>query len=382
MRTPFFLAPLLLGTLLTACQPVLYIRDPEKLAASTPPATSPAHSLYLIGDCGKPAHDYQEPSLALLSQLADSTGPASTVLFLGDNVYNYGLPPTDHPDQPEMERRLTAQLDAVKTTGARLLMVPGNHDWQMMGKQGWEYVRREEAFVEQHWAQGNTFHPDNGCPGPITLQAHPDLTLVLLDTQWWLHAHDKPGKAQGCAATTEADFLQALQDTLDHHKGENLVVAAHHPVYTYGTHGGHYNWKYHLFPLRMAKKNLYVPLPVLGSIAVLFRSLVGTSQDCSHPRYRRLRKGMQKIFSQHPNLIYAAGHEHNLQHLTHQGNHYIVSGAGTKSQELGHGKKAQFTAGLKGFARLDYYSDGQIWLQFILPSGDCTIPYRTRLDQP
>lgn len=368
---------LLLG--LSGCHPKAYIH-PEALAArSELDSVRPQHSLLLIGDCGKPSAEGVEPSLALLGALTDSLRTDATVLFLGDNVYNYGLPPVGHADRVEGERRLYAQLDAVRNSGSRVLMVPGNHDWAMMGESGWDWVREEEKAVEARLGGVNAFRPDGGCPGPVVVQPTPGTSLVLLDTQWWLHTHEKPGKAEGCAASTEADFLAALKDTLAAHAADRLIVAAHHPLYSYGTHGGHYGWKYHLFPLLMAKKKAYVPLPVIGTLAVWFRKWRGTGQDCSHPRYRRLRKGMEAVFAAHPGLVYVAGHEHNLQHIRRDGIEYIVSGAGCKAQTLGHGRYARYTRGGEGFARLDILPDGQLRLAFLLPQGSCTVDYQSVL---
>lgn len=368
-----------LAACLSACHPAAYTHPDAKAAAAQLEPVEPLHSLLLIGDCGKPSAEGLEPSLALLGALTDSLGKDATVLFLGDNVYNYGLPPAGHPDRSEGERRLYVQLDAVRHAGTPVHMVPGNHDWAMMGAEGWDWVREEEKAVEARLGARGGFHPDGGCPGPVVVQPAPGTALVLLDTQWWLHTHDKPGKAEGCAATTEAEFLAALRDSLAAHANERLIVAAHHPLYSYGTHGGHYGWKYHLFPLLMAKKKAYVPLPVIGTLAVLYRKLRGTGQDCSHPRYRRLRKGMVAVFQAHPGLVYVAGHEHNLQHIRRDGIEYVVSGAGCKAQSLGHGRQARYTRGDKGFARIDILPDGALRLSFLLPQGGCTVDYQAEL---
>lgn len=374
-RLSFALGALAFG--LQACTPHAWMRE-QPVAAAVQDAPI-AHSLLLIGDCGKPSHDPGEPSLRLLGEMAKDAGAKGTVLFLGDNVYDRGLPDATASNRKEMETRLLAQTEAVKASGCRLLMVPGNHDWDMMGKEGWEAVKREEQFVEDAWAAGNTFLPDLGCPGPALVHPAKGITLVLLDSQWWMHQHAKPGKADGCTVGSKEEFLTALRDSLAAHSKEQLVVAAHHPVWTYGTHGGHFGPKYHLFPLLMFKKNLYVPLPVLGSLAVWFRKAFGNSTDCSHPIYKRYRKSLREIFAQHPGLIYVSGHEHNLQYSREGEAHHVVSGSGTKSQSVGHGKYAQFTHGAKGFARLDFLEDGGQRLSFVLPQGGCTVEWTTRL---
>jgi hypothetical protein len=363
---------------LQACSPRAFVRPPLE-TASLDSLPQPIHSVFLIGDCGKPSAE-NEPVLELLGRMTQQAGKNSTVVFLGDNAYDAGLPEQGHPDRPEMERRLLAQTKSVAESPCSRFMIPGNHDWDLMRPGGWNAVKRQEEFVEGSWAHGNTFRPDGGCPGPSVARLAPGLTLVMLDSQWWLHTHQKPGKSQGCTADGEMDFVQALRDTLAHYQQDRLIVAAHHPIWTYGTHGGHFGLKYHLFPLLMAKKNLFVPLPVLGTLAVWARKCGGTSQDCSHPRYRRYRKALREVFADHPGLIYAAGHEHNLQYNREGRVHHVVSGSGTKSQSVGHGKWCQYSRGNKGLARLDLMPDQSVVLKFILPSGACTIDYAQALE--
>ncbi|MFN8395969.1 MAG: hypothetical protein U0176_15135 [Bacteroidia bacterium] len=120
--------------------------------------------------------------------------------------------------------------------------------------------------------QGNTFHPDLGCPGPSEVALTDSITLLVYDSQWWLHPHKKPGKDEGCASGTDDEFLAAMAAALERNKGKQVIVAAHHPLHSYGAHGGHYHPKFHLFPMLMFSKALWIPLPVLGSVAVWYHN--------------------------------------------------------------------------------------------------------------
>src|SRR5215204_499717 len=53
------------------------------------------HSVFLIGDVGAPKHSPQEPSLKLMRRQLEVADSNSTAIFLGDNVYSYGLPEPD-----------------------------------------------------------------------------------------------------------------------------------------------------------------------------------------------------------------------------------------------------------------------------------------------
>src|SRR5690606_17746869 len=64
---------------------------------------------------------------------------------------------------------------------------------------------------------------------------------------------------------------------------------------------------------------------------------------------------------------------------------HVLSGAGAKSTSMIKGNDALFSyggGGMKGFARLNYYDNGQCWLEFWIPEGDGSsgkVVYRTPL---
>ena len=116
-----------------------------------PPSPEPdaiAETLFLIGDAGKPAKGGEPVLIALRAQL-EGAGGRATVVFLGDNLYPEGLPAPNHPERAEMERRLDDQVEAVKDAAARVVFIPGNHDWARGKPGGWEAVRRQERRIEE-----------------------------------------------------------------------------------------------------------------------------------------------------------------------------------------------------------------------------------------
>jgi hypothetical protein len=145
-------------------------------------------TLFLIGDAGAP----RAPTEPLLDALAVEASERVRTLgaervaiaFLGDNVYPDGLRRSDHEGRAEDDRRLDAQLAVVRRSGARGYVVPGNHDWENGGADGWEAVKRQTRFVA---ARGALEVPPDGCPGPVSAHLGARLWPVFLDTQWWLH---------------------------------------------------------------------------------------------------------------------------------------------------------------------------------------------------
>ncbi len=159
--------------------------------------------------------------------------------------------------------------------------------------------------------------------------------------------------------------MAGISEALKDNTGNNILVAAHHPMFTYGIHGGISTFREHIFPLTEIKKWLYIPLPGLGSIYPLYRKK-GSIQDINHPISKSIRSYLIREFKKYPNLIHAAGHEHSLQYITHDQNHYIVSGTGSKTTPVKVKEHAKFAESHVGFAKLKFYTH-YVQLEFWKP---------------
>lgn len=353
-------APLVL--LLLACGQRIV---PAAAPVPAPPDAPIETRLFLIGDAGAPARR-GEPVLAALGTQLDSQPSTSLVLFLGDNVYPRGLPDSAAPDFAEAARRLDTQVDLLVSRGVRGIFLPGNHDWDRFGPDGWNAIRRQGDRIRARGAGLVRLEPREGCPGPVTVDQGTRLRLVLLDTQWWLHGGPRPHDASsGCAAFTETAVRDSLAAALSAAGDRVVVVAGHHPLATGGEHGGFFDWKDHLFPLRNVKRWLWIPLPVLGSAYPLSRNLGVSAQDLSSGRYRRLRDALAGAFGPRPPLVYAAGHEHGLQVVEGGAARFqLVSGAGIYQHESPLRGIPGSTLALQeaGFMRLDLLCDGRVRL--------------------
>ena len=138
---------------------------------------------------------------------------------------------------------------------------------------------------------------------------------MLLDTQWWLHEGPKPRDPDSdCPADAEPEIVDSLRAALDRGRRTGWwYVAAHHPLRSGGVHGAHFTWKDHIFPLRLIKPWLWMPLPWIGSLYPAARQQGISSQDIPSRPYQRLIAAFRRAFVPVPPALYAAGHEHNLQ---------------------------------------------------------------------
>ncbi|MEN7550894.1 metallophosphoesterase [Rapidithrix thailandica] len=341
------------------------------------------YSLFLVGDAGTPLSESKvEPGLDLLRQQLQTTQVAADIIFLGDNIYPKGLHSKEHPLRKQDEQNLTTQLELLRDFKGKGYFIPGNHDWAQGKAYGLENRLNQEAFITEYGLDNALMLPEDACPGPKVIPVNDELILILIDTQWWLHPFDKPGIESDCDVKNEEEFLLLLKDVILENYDKQIVVAGHHPLYSNGLHGGHAPLKYHLFPLTSIKKGLFVPLPGLGSIYVMARTVVGNIQDVPHPLYQALVEKLEEVFQLHPNLIYAAGHEHSLQYIPKNKLHYVISGAGCKASYVGKNKQAHFTYRHKGFAKVNFYTNGDVWLEFWVAGEDepqGKVAYREKL---
>jgi hypothetical protein len=276
---------------------------------------TPGFKLFLIGDTGDDKK-LQSTMLHFLETI--SSHPNSATVILGDNCYKgfrKGF------DSSKLTRsRLGAQLDGLNNSNYRgsVYFVPGNHEWWNVTKnmtKGKRVLKMNQSFIESKLStnkmilnKDDPFMPKDGNPIASVDLNDNKLKLIFLDTQWLLIQTNE---------TEKENVYSQLKDMLSHAiaDSQNIVVAAHHPIYTLGKHSKKRKWQ---FPR------------------------VWKGQDIYHPIYNKMRTRIDDILSKanYP-IIYAAGHDHALEYFTKDSVQYIVSGAGSKSKQYKkhHNKK-------------------------------------------
>jgi hypothetical protein len=213
------------------------------------------------------------------------------------------------------------------------------------------------------------------------------LRLVALDTQWWLQDGPKPvDPTSSCGADSPKEVVEALRQSLATAGDRQTIVMAHHPLESGGPHGGHFDVRSHIFPLRDLHRWLWLPLPGIGSAYPLARQWGKTPQDVSGTANRRMRAALLEAFTDRAPLVWAAGHDHTLQVLKGKPVPYLlVSGAGI----YGHTSPVRqldntlFATEAAGFMRLDVGADGRIRLgvRTVDAQGVASEPYWAWLDR-
>ncbi|RYG50972.1 MAG: hypothetical protein EOO01_09505, partial [Chitinophagaceae bacterium] len=319
--------------------------------------------LIMIGDAGQ-LKNGRSPEIELVARLYSLSDSNTAVVYLGDNIYPVGLPEPGTANYESKKKILDLQIDLLNGKAAKGIMIPGNHDWMKGGRHGLDQLGYQESHVKNRQLSNMMFMPESGCPGPVEIPLSASVVMIVVDSQWWLQRENRPGETSDCECKTEDEVVIQLKDMLYRNRNKLVLYAAHHPFKSYGEHGGYFTWKQHLFPLTEIRDNLYIPLPVLGSIYALGRGGFGNIQDLKNPEYKDYTRRIDEILSGHPYCIRIAGHEHALQFIEENGQQYIVSGAGSKSTQVRKGPGTVFADEGTGFGVLELLKSGEIILKF------------------
>jgi len=308
------------------------------------------HRIIFIGDAGEinPQQQTLIPDAAK-HILAGKT----TVMYLGDNIYPHGMGLPGSIEEEATRKILQSQFVPMRGQGASVYFIPGNHDWDRMGRQGLVKIKEQWKYIHDQQDSLLQFVPANGCPGPVEINISDGMTIIAFDSEWWLFPYNKENPDADCDCNTEKEVLDKMEALMYKNRYKVILLASHHPFQSYGVHGGRYSWRQHIFPFTAKSKGLYIPLPVVGSLYPLLRSTVfGSPEDLKNPLYRNMIKQVDHIADGYPNVIHVAGHEHGLQFIK-DNETQIISGSGSKYSHAAKGRSSLFADGKQGFVTVD-----------------------------
>ena len=165
-----------------------------------------AARIILIGDAGK-LNFGRQPVVDAARNLIP-LNKKTTVLYLGDNDYKTGLPQNFLPDYEQAKAVLDSQILIAKGTEAKVIFIPGNHDWTDGSVNYLENVRRQEAYINELGNKNVMFFPSDGCVGPVEYKINDDVTLVMFDSQWFITKGEKPGIESDCSSKNGRRILR------------------------------------------------------------------------------------------------------------------------------------------------------------------------------
>jgi Calcineurin-like phosphoesterase len=338
------------------------------------------HRMILIGDAG----EIDKQQMAVLGFAANKViKNKTTVIYLGDNVYPRGMSLPGSPDQGSTENILRSEYEPMRAKGAPVYFLAGNHDWDRMGPLGLEKIKRQWQYLEEQKDSLLRLVPGNGCPDPYEIRINDKLVVIAFDSEWWVFPHNKVNPGADCSCQTKTDVTNRLAELYYRNRDKIILLASHHPFQSYGIHGGVFSFKDHLFPFTAINKDLYIPLPGVGSLYPLMRTVFANPEDMGHPEYRDMIKKVDGVFGGYPNLVHIAGHDHGLQFIKNDKEQYqVVSGAGAKDVYVKQGKFSLFADAIQGFVTADLMKDNSMRFTYYIytqqgvkPAFTYTKPY-------
>lgn len=329
--------------------------------------------MIFIGDAGE---INQQQSEVINDAASKVISGKTTVLFLGDNIYPQGMPLSGGR---QGQKILSSQFGPLRNAGAAVYFVPGNHDWDRMGPDGLQKIKAQWAFIAAQHDSLLKLLPPDGCPDPTVIPVTDSVIIVAWDSEWWLFPFDKQNLGADCDCSSPRDIVNAFREIRYQNRGKTILLAMHHPFYSYGVHGGHFTWKDYFFPLTVVQPHLYVPLPGIGAVYPLYRKLFPNPEELHNPLYKEMISDIEGVFKGYPDMVLVSGHDHGMQLINHPATHrlQIVSGGGSKHTSVGTGKYSLFKAAEEGYVTVDVLSDGNLRIRFFTLMSSGLLPVYT-----
>jgi len=324
--------------------------------------------IILIGDAGQLINGKGAVMNAVKKNitLTDKT----TIIYLGDNLYKAGLPDYSSPGYEKAKAPLDSQIQIAANTQAKVFFIPGNNEWALGGPDGYESVLRLQSFIDKAGNENVKMLPGEGCPGPVEVKISNDVTLVIMDSQWWLHQGDKPGVESDCPYKTKFEVLLQLDDILAKNSNKVVLLALHHTFRSYSSQAAYFRLKQHIFPLTDINPNLYIPLPVAGSLYPITKSVFSVKQDLRHPLYQSMIASIEAVVKSYPYVIYVGGHDPSLQIIQDSGYNYITSGSSSKNARVSKGSKSLYASSETGFITIEVSNKKNVQANVYVVEGD------------
>jgi hypothetical protein len=347
---------------------------PETDVLGPPQTEGVTAVVYLVGDAGA-ALTQTSPLLRALGNDVEAWAPRLddgrvAVVFLGDNVYEVGVRDSTDPRRVSDEQYLRSQVQILagaipRRYQVRGIFIPGNHDWgNLPGRRGVARLTNQVQALQlatQETGANAVFLPAPGCPGPSMVDIQPIVRIVVLDSDWWLQPDDMTTPAD-CAERSRQQVRDALAAAVQNAGTQPVLIAAHHPLVTGGSHGGN-----------LSVVGVHGFVPDFGLLYLANRS--GTLvQDVVSAPYQHFIDDVDSALDRSTArpLVMAGGHDHNLQVIARESEggprYQLVSGAGSKLKYAGPVGGTLYAAMKPGFMQLLFRSSGRVELRVVAGS--------------
>lgn len=304
---------------------------------------SPIQNVFLFSNLDEIKSD--APIFQQLKSIVERAEGEKSLLFIGDYLDKNGMGTSPNKREKEKVESLLKLTNVANQT----IFVPGDKDWDNGGENGLKKVEAFQRYINKNTTSNVYIAPENGCLGPEVIDIGDNLRIVAINTQWWVHRHKRPVEEDlKCPNYNEIEFWDDLGDAIQDSDNRNVIIAAHHPILSYGQYAGHALSKTHFLP------------PVLGSFMAAYHLSVGAKKDLSQEKFEGFSKNLLSKLERYTPVIYASGHEYDLQINRLDGSYHMNSGSMQEARPTAKGKYSQFHASKRGFTQLVFLKNGQV----------------------
>jgi hypothetical protein len=283
----------------------------------------------------------EEYSIALKNLLASSKTPV--LLILNGDLTQKNRTTSLGLDSLRMFKMLQT-ISAVDH--AKIIVIPGDRDWNHSKKGGLKKVKQLENLVEYDGFKNVKWVLDKGCPGPELIELDSNLLLMVINTQWWNHPYEKPTPIDGdCDIITQKDYVIEFENALAETEEKNLIIAGHFPLVEQSS---------------PSFKNYILPFPIAGSFLASYHQNIGGTKDVVNERFNSIRKTMLKRISVKSGVIYLSGHDRNTQIIKENENYFINNGLPSQTNNTTKIKNALYSLTSPSITEVVYFSNGDI----------------------
>lgn len=272
-------------------------------------------SFLVLGDWGRRGTDAQRAVASGMARAARTYNP-QFILSTGDNFYEHGVQSVRDPHWVE-------SFDAVYDDPALHLpwyVALGNHDHE-----GSVEAQCAYSQYDARWSMPDRFFAINK-----RVATNVYAQLIFLDTTPFTEAAGDEAVGTAYDPTLQAYWLRNM---LAPSRSHWRIVIGHHPL---------------------------------------------RSGSTFHGDTPALRDRVEPVLHQFGVHAYLCGHEHDQQHLVHDGLHHVISGAGSEHRPTDAGPLTRFCRSGLGFAVVTLHAT-VMELRFC--EADGTVCYETRIDR-
>ena len=311
-----------------------------------------SYTVFLLGD---PGDDNSNDAFNILKQSISENDTSHAIVIFG-NAFSKKKT-KNGKGSGDKNADLLSQLQNDK---GKIIFLPGP-DVKL------KEANENKSKLEKSLNGKNVFIPEPGCLSIEEINLTNDILALPIHT---ILRDDEDILKKHCDIDDHNELIDEIKDVVDNNQRKNILMLAYYPMLNLGNHGGHFAWRQHLFPFTDLNKNLYIPLPVIGSVYYLLRSGIGFRTDQAYPPYKSYRRKMARALTGYNNVVYASGQEHNFQYYKFNKQDFIVANSSGQTSWVGKNKRAGFTFAASGLVKLSFLKNGEVWTETIVPDKE------------